>query len=189
MLRGCETPSPLPLASARGARLCTLDKDTWVETWTKVWEVSQTQHCKGDPAPVLGGTKQSLCAAFGPSLPWGWGYHQVVMLKCCVTHLTWRALDRAWQCWCWLSLVFSAFPQTSHAHMWGQVSWFLPAYGRGTPGHGASFSVPWLFPEVAPREGSRKKGLKLPGFCAQPSGSRVFAGPTGLFRPIWLWLG
>lgn len=46
MLWGCETPSPLPLASAPGAGLCTLDKDIWVEPWAKVQEVSCTQLCK-----------------------------------------------------------------------------------------------------------------------------------------------
>lgn len=50
MLWGCETPSPLPLASAPGAGLCTLDKYTWVETWAKVQEVSRTQGCEAAPA-------------------------------------------------------------------------------------------------------------------------------------------
>ena len=54
MLRDCETPSPLPLASAPGAGLCTLDKDTGVETRAKVREVSRTQRCEAAPAPGWG---------------------------------------------------------------------------------------------------------------------------------------
>lgn len=54
MLRGCETPSPLPLASAPGAGLCTLDKDTWVETWAKVRDIFRTQRCEAAPAPGWG---------------------------------------------------------------------------------------------------------------------------------------
>lgn len=96
MLLGCETPSPLPLASAPGAGLCTLDKDTWVGTWAKVRKVSHTQRCKAALAPGWGTPSRVWpCTAHEPCLSWGWGCHQVVMLRCCIMRFTWRELERA----------------------------------------------------------------------------------------------
>lgn len=139
MFRGCETPSPPPLASAPGAGLCTLDKDTWVETRAKVREVSRTQPCEGSPSPGAGGTGQGL--THKPLLRWGWGCHAAAMLRCCVTRLTWRALGRAWHCWCQLSPMNSASPPPWGAGTMGRL-W---AGGTRTPGFCSQLSSSGVF--------------------------------------------
>lgn len=88
MLRGCETPSRLPLASAPGAGLCTLDKAIWIETWAKVQEVSCIQHPEAAPAPGWG-HRAGSDHVLPVSLPFP-GDRDATKLQCC------SAASRIW---------------------------------------------------------------------------------------------